>query len=243
MGDKIQFSSLPENYFRATGHKLIDTHKCWIFDHNPFVLRDFKEPLSKTVDLWNFSPMQYDWPVPPAPRLPVYNSNAEIWCMHLGIPAVLTRPRLYIHEDWPFEKRRKILLHTDGRSHGKMPLEVIEHVRRKYLPTGDLYLVGLDVPSHHYGIPYIKTDTLWDLAKEISQARMFIGSDSGPAWIAACYHDVVVKKVRHRQMLDQYNSWTPLAVNNFHAHWDDRAFQIHVVDENDRGPFWSYKRL
>src|ERR1019366_3384117 len=39
MGDKLQFASFPENYYRNTGEKLIDLDCLWIYDHNPFVVR------------------------------------------------------------------------------------------------------------------------------------------------------------------------------------------------------------
>jgi hypothetical protein len=51
LGDKLQFSSLPENYFRNTGEKVIDVDRSRIFDHNPYVERD-KVP-DRVIDLWS----------------------------------------------------------------------------------------------------------------------------------------------------------------------------------------------
>lgn len=242
VGDTVQFSSVPENYFRATGERLVDVDRSWVFDHNPFVVRTDHKPSGRVIDMWNFSPMKYDWPVPGDRRPPVYLSNAEIWSMVWGVKPALIRPRLYQFEDFPFEKREKILLHTDGKSHGKLPDHIVEHVIKKYGPTKQLFIIGK--PEQTYGLPQIKTETLWDLAKVISEARMLIGSDSGPSWIAACYPDVIVKKVRLRPAeVKDYQTWTPLAVNNFHAHWDDRAFQIFNPSDVDVGPFQSYRRM
>jgi hypothetical protein len=50
IGDGIQFSSVPENYFIATGKKLYDVSKPWFFDHNPYVTRELTKPLEKTIE-------------------------------------------------------------------------------------------------------------------------------------------------------------------------------------------------
>lgn len=241
IGDVLQFTSLPENYFRATGKKLADVDRSWVFDHNPYVVRDFKGQLNRVIDMWNFSPTKWDWPIPGDGRPPVFHSNAEIWAAVWGVKPTLIRPRLYQFEDFPFHKREKILLHTDGRSHGKLDSRVIEHVIKKYESTGQLFLIGKSQET--YGLRKIETETLWDLAKVISESRMLIGSDSGPSWIAACYPDVLVKKVRQRPSAEQYHTWTPLAVKNFHSHWDDRIFQIFNTTDDDVGAFQSYRRM
>jgi hypothetical protein len=239
IGDKVQFSSLPENYFRATGKKLVDVSKAWIFDHNPFVERDV-DPV-KTIELWNW-PKTYEWPRPR--KEGVYLSNAEVWANLFGVPVVLNRPRLYRFEDFPMEKREKIFFHTHGKSNGILPDRVIEHVIKKYGPTGNLiHLRGPDKPE--IGLPSIQPKSLWELAEHLSTARMYIGVDSGPSWVAACYPDVVLKKVRgiyqagYREMTD----WIPLEYDNHHAHWDDRIFQIHNTTEDDVGAFPTYRRL
>jgi len=246
MGDKIQFSSIPENYFRATGQKLFDVSKCWIFDHNPFVVRSIDGVVvERTIELWNF-PQIRPWRNPRKyPKDPtVYLSNAEAMASCLEIPIVLNRPRLYFKEDFPFHERKKILFHPKGKSHGILPHHIIEHVINKYKPTGELYQIGLkDDPD--FGIPKIETKDVWELAEVISQSRMLIGADSGPSWVAACYPDVIVKKVRTRVVHGQKEpkDWVPLEINNVHSHWDDRLFSIHNPTEDDLGAFPSYRRL
>lgn len=238
IGDKVQFSSLPENYFRATGQKLVDVSRAWIFDHNPFVVRGVTP--EKAVELWNF-PKKWEWP---RPRAAVYQSNAEIWSRLFGATPALIRPRLYRYEDFPYHEREMILFQTHGKSHGTMPDYVIEHVLKKYGPTKRLYHVGL--PSDpDYGIPKIKTPTLWDLVAVISRAQMLIGPDSGPAWIAACYPDVLVKKVRLRNVhgYKPFDEWVPLEIDNIHSHWDDRAFMVYNKFEDDIGFTMTYRKL
>lgn len=242
IGDGVQFSSLPENYFRATGQKLFDISHQWFFDHNPYVLRNPEKPV-KQIELWNFSPKQWAWPpVPKDRRYGVYLCNAEIWCRLFGVPLTVSRPRLYFCEDFPFKDRRRILFHTNGRSHGALPDHVINHVLEKYGPTGDLWHVGTD-DDPDYGLPKIRVRTLWELAQEISSARMFIGPDSGPSWISACYPDVITKIVRTRPSPDILKEWVPLERENIHSHWDDRCRLIHNPTGDDIGFTWSYKRI
>lgn len=243
LGDTVQFSSLPENYFRATGKALIDVSRSWIFDHNPYVIRNAESPPLKTVELWNFGHRnKFQWKNPRPDMPAVYTSNAEIWATAMGVPASLNRPRLYIGESYPFHERRKILLHADGKSHGMMPDHVLRHVLEKYRPTGELYQIGV-ARDLDLGIPHIETPTIWDLVRVVSQARMLIGMDSGPSWIAACYPDVVVKKLRTTPRPERFKEWIPLEIGNIHSHWDDRCHQIFNPTAHDIGFTSSYLKI
>jgi len=251
IGDKLQYSSLPENYFKATGEKLVDISKPWFFDYNPYVIRDEAINLDKIVELWNF-PKQYDWPQPRTKecylnlrdeKVPgVYLSNAEIWASLFKVPVVLNRPRLYAFEDYKFSDRSYILLQTEGRSHGDMPEHIIKHVFDKY-SNCDIIHIGPDRKSRFKDI-HLVTEELWFLAEIISKAKMLIGMDSAPAWIAACYPDVIVKKVRTKpHPPERFKDWVPLEILNIHSHWDDRCHQIFNVTENDIGFTSSYLKI
>lgn len=242
VGDALQYSSLPENYFRHTEQKLIDVSHPWFFDHNPFVIRDPNVKPHKTVEMWNYSPTQYNFPIPRKGKPEVYLSNAEIWAAVLGVPCVLNRPRIYRFEDYPFEEREMIFLQTLGASHGEMPEHIVEHVINKYAPTKNIFHVG---PGKTYGLPSIGVkETLWDLAEILARARMIICLDSGPAWIGACYPDVIVKKVRTKpNPPDEFAKWIPLEIRNIHSHWDSREHMIYNVSDKDYGFTWSYKRI
>lgn len=244
IGDAIQFTSLPENYFRGTGKKL-SFHGLmpWYLKYNPFVVSGNKDP-QIPIDLWNFPP-RYTYP---RPRDKVYLSNAEIHANLFGIKEpVLKRPRLYLHEDFPFEHRKNILFQPFGKSHGALPKEIIEHVVKKYgvYRYSRLHQIGL--PSDpDIGIPRISTPDIWSLIKEISECRMFIGIDSGPSWIAACYPDVQIKKIRniwqsgYRQMHD----WVPLEIDHPHSHWDDLSlFKIYNTTDVDVGFTESWRKI
>ena len=248
LGDALQFSSLPENYFVATGKKLIDVSKPWFFDHNPYIIRDEKP---KTIqEMWNF-PNVFEWPHPRTKEgylkyretIPgVYLSNAEIWASVFKVPVSLNRPRLYQFEDFPYEKREMILIHPEGRSHGDMPKHIIDHVVKKYRQC-NLYQIG-HRDAHIGGVKYLPTKTLWELAELISKAKMLIGMDSGPSWIAACFPDIIVKKIRTKPNPPElFKDWVPLEIFNIHSHWDDRCHQIYNVTDKDIGFTWSYKRI
>lgn len=238
IGDGLQFSSLPENYFNATGERLIDVSEPWFFDHNPFVARGSSP--HRVQELWNFSPTKYQWPKIKDRSQEVYLSNAEVWASLLGVPVTLNRPRLYRYEDFPFAERTRVLLHVEGRSHGRMPDKVIDHILKKYGGC-DLYQIG--PVSDIRGVPRIATKDLWELSKVISSARILIGVDSGPAWIAACYPDVVVKKLRMKPTTEQLAKWVPLACNNVHSFWDDRCHQVFNPSDDDIGFTSSFRKI
>jgi len=236
IGDAIQFTMVPENYFRTFGKKLIDVEKHWVFDHNPFVLRGGEKP-AKVAGLWNFNPI-------PKPRGSVFTSLAEKHTLCVGAKVFLRHPRLYKFEDFPFRDRHMILFQAKGISHGPLPKKIVEHVIKKYRGP-DLYQIGhANEVLHDIGIPWVCTPTVWDLVEVISRARMYIGPDSGPSWIAACYPDIVIKKVRMKPTIDQLKNWVPLEITNTHAQWDD--LQLHSVynpTEDDIGFTSSYLRL
>lgn len=245
IGDAVQFTSLPENYFRATGLKLLDWEHHWVFDHNPYVDRDSSirdvSPYGEPIDLWNFYILDV---VKEHKGRTVFLSNAETHCRYFDIPVVLNRPRLYEFESFPFYERKLILLHVKGKSHGQMPEKIVKHVLGKY-GYDNVSWVGLDSDWDYSIRPptYIPTPNTWRLAHVISRARMFIGVDSGPAWISRCYPDVVTKIVRLWPSEEELRDWVPLEVCRNGSHWDDRSAMIHNPFEDDAGFTWSYKRL
>lgn len=236
IGDAVQFTSVPENYFRHTGQKIVDTENHWIFDYNPYVVRDQKADPARTYKLWNYDYAQ------PRPRPSVYLSQAERHAAICGIPTVLIRPRLYIYEDCPIEKRELVLLHTTGKSHGSMPQHVIDHVLKKYK---NMNLIQIGKPNENKigTIPFYACSNIWELVRLIAHCRIFIGMDSGPSWIAACYPDVIIKKLRMKPSVDVLKTWVPLSVDNIHSHWDDRCAQIHNPSEDDVGFTQSYRKI
>ncbi len=240
IGDAIQFTSVPENYFRHVGEKLADIEHNWVFDHNPYVIRNVQK-VDVEIDLWRSHCL--DVPKELNGRK-VLLSNAEAHARHFNYPIVLNRPRLYKFEEFPFQDRTEITLHTTGRSHGRLPNHIVEHVLRKYKKK----VTWISPKDELWDYPFEQPETfqcgnMWDLVEKISKTRMFIGVDSGPSWIAQCFPDVVTKKVRLFPELNALHSWVPLEWCRIGSHWDDRSSGIYNISENDVGFTWSYKRL
>jgi len=256
IGDALQFSSLPENFFRNYGQSLVDIDHHWIFDHNPYVTRfdKKKENLPDIiVDLWqDYELLKCNMrKYALSPR--VFTSNAEAILSVMSHvfqdrPKVfLNHPRLYKFEDYPFEKREMILLHTTGRSNGEMPDFLINHIVKKYGPTGNLIQIAGPKDKIVPGLRVIRPFNIWAGAELISKAKMFIGPDSGLAWIAACYPDVQVKKIRLTKpwgIVGSWNEWVPLQLGHPASHWDDLSlFQLYNLEEFDSGIFKSWREI
>lgn len=256
IGDALQFSSLPENFFRNYGQCLIDIDHHWIFDHNPYVIRsenNVENTPEIIIDLWqDYEHLKCNMrKLSSAPR--VFTSNAEAILSVManifsGRPKVfLNRPRLYKFEEHNFETRKLILIHTTGRSNGEMPDFLIKHILDKYKNTGDLIQIAGPKDKIIDGLGVIRPINLWAAAELISQARMFIGPDSGLAWIAACYPDVRVKKIRLTQpwgVVGNWHDWVPLRLGHPASHWDDLSlFQLYNLEDFDSGIFKSWRKL
>lgn len=233
IGDAIEFTSVPENYFRTFNEKLIDVEGHWVFDHNPYIVRTGTP--DQVVPLWTKC-LHHK-----IEGTPCYSSLAHKCATMIGAKVFLRHPRLYAFEGFPFHSRRMILLQVDGISHGRLPDHIIKHVLAKYASPW-LFQIGLK--DEKLGIPWLKTPTLWELADVIGQSRMVIGPDSGPIWIAACYPDVIAKKVRMKPSAEVLEKWIPLAVDNVHAQWDDlQLMKCYNPTEDDVGFTSSFRRI
>jgi hypothetical protein len=238
MGDAVQFTSVPENFFRHTGEKLADVTSHWCLDHNPYVIRNVQKV--QAVDLWAQHCAKQ--PLSHGERS-VYLTNAESHSRSFEYKIVMNRPRLYKFEEFPFFDRKTVILHVKGKSHGSLPHHVVEHVLKKYGST--VRFVG-DPSDWRYSIdppPFIKTESPWDLANVVSKCSIFVGPDSGPSWVAQCYPDVIVKKVRLTPNVEQLQNWVPLEVCRNSSHWDDRSAFIFNPSDDDAGFTWSYRRI
>ena len=241
LGDAVQFTSIPENYFRHTGEKIVDTQSHWVFDFNPYVERNV-DKVDKEINLWNAQ--SFDIPTNHNDRT-VMLSNAEAHSRHFNYPIVLNRPRLYRFEDYLYFDRDLIILHTRGRSHGQLPEHIVKHVLKKY---GMANVKWLAAPGEEWSYGFVVPEkvqykNLWEMVEKISQCAMFIGPDSGPSWVAQCYPDVITKKVRLIPSVEALKNWVPLEWCRLGSYWDDRSAFIYNPSEDDAGFTWSYKRI
>jgi hypothetical protein len=254
IGDKLQFSSFPENWYRNTGERVIDLDRSWVFDDNPFVVRE--EQPDRVIDL-------LDAPWPGKERLqgnqyvrkPIYFSHAERTCSIFGHVAYLRHPRLYRYEDLPVLERR-VVLHTTGANYPSgppfydmgedrqrvLPSEIIEHIRSTYRDY-ELIQIGGREDLDARVIDRRGLD-IWEAVKIIAQASIFIGVDSGPYWIAACYPGIFRKKILVQYPPDYLRcAFVPMHALNFHTHWHDAACLYYNRSNDDAGITYSYLKL
>jgi len=252
LGDKLQFASFPENHFRNTGEKVIDVDRCWFFDHNPYVVRDAAP--DRIVNLWTARyPAQSGLQTRQIVEKPVFFSLAERHCTILGHVAYLRHPRLYRFEDLP-QIRNRVVLHTTGKNlppvveHGEdrqrvLPTEIIDFVRHTYRDH-EILQIGArdDVDAHVTDCRGI--EDLWEVARIVAQASIYIGVDSGPYWIAECFPRIFRKRV-----LVQYppeflrKSFVPMHTLNPNWHWHDFSCLYYNRSEDDAGVTFSYLKL
>jgi hypothetical protein len=252
MGDKLQFASFPENYHRNTGEKVIDLDRAWVFDHNPFAVRG--QTPTQIVNLW-----RHLWPQLSGvnPRQfamkPIFFSTADRTAGIFNQVAYLRHPRLYIYEDLPRVDNR-VVLHTtgsrkapiqwhDGEDQVRMlPEHIIDYVRTKYRAY-DVIQIGAKDDADAQVVDCRGLESIWATVKIIAQAAMFIGVDSGPSWISACYPGVFKKKV-----LVQYppeflrHPFVPMHMLVPPRHWHD-SFTYFNRSEDDAGVTHSYLKL
>ena len=202
-GDAIQYSCVPENYFRTTGEKLIDVSKSFVFDHNPFVLRDEKP--DDVINLWthHFPHTDED-----SNR---YLSKSERWCAGLGIKMFLRHPRLYIYENIekaPLGESRTISVHCSGKSRGHLSDKIVEHIRQKYEKYNIIQVGGTRDRTTSF-IDF-RGANFWESARTIANSDIFIGIDSAMYHVSRCYPSV------RRKVIIQDNHFNKEQLKKFH---------------------------
>lgn len=233
IGDQVTVSSFPENFFKNYNLKLVDIHKCWIFDHNPYTQRDVEaniilDHLSTQLSIIN-SKSRYNW-----------KSDAEELCYNFNLPKMyLRRPRLYKYED-SITQKDLIVVHTTGKTVGQMPEHVIDQIKKNY-DGYDIVQIGLDSDAR---TPFKKLLNLnkWETAEVISKAAIFIGVNSGFYHIANCYPKVRKKIVLHELNEEKLNSFKP-KLQSLGTEWYDYNIEYFNTSEFDIGATNSYNIL
>lgn len=241
IGDKLQYSSFPENYFLNTGEKLIDIDKSWIFDYNPYVIRnnEFDYSNLEIIDIWNkigVPGIDEDWK-----KSSVIKSNTQRTSdiFHFK-KTYLRHPRLYRFEDAKL-KNSQIVVHLQGHSFGNVPDYVAEQILKNYNGF-DLLLIGGKDDKYIPGFINKLGLTLWDTVKLISESPTYIGLSSGFLSVALCYPRVN-KKVILMEDSNTLNNLIPMDVNNSNYHWLDHSFSFFNTKEEDIGVSFSYKKI
>jgi hypothetical protein len=233
IGDQVTVSSFPENFFRNYNLKLVDIHKCWIFDHNPYVVRDIRADivlhhLDTQLNIINNNSRQ-NW-----------KSDAEEICHNFNLPKMyLRRPRLYKYEDSVTQKDL-VVVHTTGNTVGQMPQHVIKQIEKNY-DGYDIVQIGLDSDAR---TPFRKLLNLnkWETAEIVSKAAIFIGVNSGFYHIANCYPKVRKKIVLHELNEEALNRFEPKK-QSIATEWYDYNIEYFNPLQFDIGATNSYNTL
>lgn len=227
IGDKVQFAGLPENYFRNFGKKVVDLSKCWVFDYNPYVLRDVDmKELTDVLSLWRIQFPAQD-----------YLSPGERQCINLNWPKTYLRhPRLYKFEDAEIIPKT-LVVHTNGKSEGGvMPDHMIDQIAKNYKGWKIFQIGG----SSDRATPFEKKFDLplWDCAELIASSQTFIGVNSSMMNIANCYPRIHRKIFINREDTEKYY---PISGNM--SGWIDYNWTYITASEDDEGIAYSYKKI
>jgi len=188
IGDSIVYSSFPENFFLNFNNKIIDIDKHWIFDHNPYVLRDIEPDI--IIDLPKEA---HNYPKNIFFETIVARNN---FFGRYKLDIHLTKPNLYIHQNIP--KNKSISLHLTGRSFNKIiPEKIIDYILNKYKEY-EIYQIGgskdliIKNTINKLGLP------IYESAKIIAESEIFIGVNSGMMHLANCYENIIKKIILNR---------------------------------------------
>lgn len=238
IGDKLQFSSIPENFFYTYNYKIIDIDKSWIYDHNPYVDRESTAEVIYNPWISQNSNLDYQ----------IKNNTLKYSLLGLSLRAAsalnldikLRHNRLYLYED-EVTDFKKVVIHTNGKMEGgEINDSVIEQIQHNY-KNYDLYQIG---GKNDRLTPFIDMRGLniWDTAKFISSAAIFIGVNSSMMHLANCYN-----KIRKKIIISQYNKeelkhFYPSAYGNY-THWIDYNNELYNVFDIDIGATMTYKKI
>ena len=208
IGDHIQFTSMPENYYYNFGQKLVDLQHSWVYDHNPYVERFGPDTggvmdgtVGSAIDLYKnqlFFKGEKDEPLIGLLKFTdgkYFTSQAERFKQLFNIENILLRhPRLYRFEELQGKKLGIVTVHTTGRSEGgTIPDRVIDQIEENYKGYS-VYQVG---GPEDRETPFIDKRGLgmWESAQLIASSQIFIGVNSSMMNIAQCYPRVSRKLI------------------------------------------------
>jgi|TARA_R100000084_G_C4651371_1_gene149907 hypothetical protein len=244
LGDTVQFTNIPEYFYKVTGGvKLIDIKKTWVFDHNPYVLRDVHDfPVFKQHDE-NGNPCKlpvvYDetfkanllWRTDGNGQKDA-TSRSYWFSRAIGveprdhIELDLPRgPRLYKYEDPKEVNPTQIAIHIGPSNHPRrgggegryIPKNVLERIKLRY-PNYDIIQIG-SLNDHESEFIDKRGAEIWETVKIIAQSAIFIGVNSGPMHIANCYPHInkkyIITSTVENESVEDITQFLPLVGESF----------------------------
>lgn len=254
IGDALIHTSLPENFYHKYGIKPVDVDNHWVFDYNPFVQRGVQ--VNATVDMPQMANRTSSLPYGRANG--VILSRADEDGLRYGINEIILRhPRLYRYEDISI-KPNKVVVHTTGEKQENKVLafyedgwrtftpEIIEAINKNYpSPTWEIVQIGSETDVLFEGAVDKRGLPIWDSVKEIAEASIFIGVNSGPMNIALCYPRVNKKIIITEFSPDYLRNGviTPMDTRFTHNQWLDWGLTLYNRSEYDAGTTYSYLKI
>lgn len=246
LGDQIQLTSFPENFFKNTGEKLIDIDKNFLFNYNPYIIRD-KNPES-VLDIWTMTD----------PSITKYSYNLKKWIpslseknlhfaerlLNLKLKCFLRHPRLYRFEDSEINPK-KIVVHLTGISTGECPDHVANQIINNYKGF-QIHQIGYNTDKLYKGFIDSRGLDFWGSAKLISESLIFIGVSSSMMNLAFCYPRTMKKIIITESDKDRstiMDNMMPMDPQNGHYHWLDWSFSFYNKTEDDIGVSLSYLKI
>jgi len=254
LGDKIQYTHLPENLYKNFGIKLYDPYKYWVFDKNPFVRRD-ENPNQIVILDKLFS-------IPEDQRGTIYGrqsfSRPDKHCKILGIKNFIRHFSLYDQNEQNINYKRIVLHIGPGKSTaGEMPNFVVDKIKSNY-KNFEIIQIGADSDKNMNLIDK-RGSSIEEMVSLIRDSFLFIGVNSGPMNIANCYPNVIKKIVitdqnndipHYRISYDDFlsNEFIPQKHYGMPPHintenWIDFNCMYYNTTENDMGVTYSYTKI
>jgi hypothetical protein len=233
IGDALIKSSFPENFYKNYNNKVIDLDKHWIYDSNPYVVRN--EDPEIIIDFYRDQLVIIDMGI----RIS-HKSNAAEFCWNYKVPNIFLRhPRLYIFEDEP-QILNRLVIHVKGVTNGLMAQHVIDHIPSNYK---NYEIIQIGMPNE----PQVKNSidkrglSKLDTIKIISSAAIYIGVDSGFYHAANCYPRVR-KKIVLNYDEERLNKIIPLDISN-NFEWLDFNTEYFNIYHKDIGITNSFLKI
>ena len=251
IGDGLIYSSCPENFYNAGKGKILDIKGAWFLDHNPYVCRPPVTSLQQ-IDMQKFADHTTFFPYGSS-GLPCFLSVADRFNTKFGVPTRLRHPRLYKYEDLP-KIPNKVVVHTTGDRNEPIALyedsgalmnsEAMDVIAENYKQYDIIQIGGKDDTPFDRGSVDKRGLPIWDSVKEIAEAAIFIGVDSGPMNIALCYPRTQIRcyEPQFPAMIWE-NFYIPMDSKFPHNQWKDWGIKIFNRYEVDLGVSYSYLKI
>lgn len=210
LGDFLSRTSLPENYYKNTGDKLINLGDSEFFRYNPFCISAQEihpNTLSRVEkrSIWNYTIGN------------ICNANCKTMahelCRNWGLEKVYKfGPDLYLHNELtPYPKT--IAVHTTGNNQGTIPIFVLNHIREVYKDYLLIQIGGVFDIDAPFDID--RRGAKWEMtAKMIAESEIFIGPDSFCMWVAKCYGKVHKKLILVNKDRERCENFWPRGFGN-----------------------------